>query len=168
VPLNCPIGLDVNSWHVVERAACRLQRLRHGGKPGCGRAQPITERGELSGQQGVDRGTGIRDQRIPLMCAQFLDLNTAQVQRVGEDLHVHPIGCLEVRRVDGSQVRKATVGPSCLLGQRGVAAVVEAVVEAVLPQRRGRLRVVLKQLGEDVRRKGTGLCRRAVGHERRP
>ena len=80
--MNCPIAVSTCTRGIAPSAArAWLSRCRYGGQPAGDRAQPVTERREVAGQQRVDGGARVGDQRVPLGLAQLLELRSGAPRR---------------------------------------------------------------------------------------
>ncbi len=81
MPLNCDDrGLDVNARHVVQRGPRRVKLLGDLAQPRAGAAQPLGQWREVAREQQVQRGAGVRDERVPGVFAIFLDVEKPVAQ----------------------------------------------------------------------------------------
>jgi hypothetical protein len=130
--MSCSVRRAVEAgWHCAE--------------PTGGRTEPVGERSEFAQQQRVDGRAWVRDQRIPLMVARLGQRELVRLDAVAQDLRVDPAVDSQRRVVEGVELGQAHVDPSrLLLGSRG-AEIGQAVVEAMITERRREVGVALEQ-----------------------
>ncbi len=138
--------LDVHARHPAQRPPSGVQGMRYGVQPAGSGSQPVAEWRELARQQRVDRGARVGDQRVPLVVAQLLQCVQPGPQLGGEDLRVHAVGRRECVQLQCVQLGQPGGRPALLVVERFGTEVCQPVVEAVVAECGGGVRMALQKL----------------------
>jgi hypothetical protein len=143
--------LDVDGGHAAHRSPGGGEGLRDGGQPTGQAVQPVGQRGEVAGEQQVEGGAGVGEQRVPGVLAQFVEREEPLGELRAQDLQVDLVRDVEDRVVDAVQQAQVPLERAARLGQTRLGSVGKPAVVPVVTEPGGLDRVQLEQV---VQRRG--------------
>ena len=141
-------GFQVHPGHGPELPPGLGQHGGNLGQPPGHRGQPVGQRGEVPGQQLIDGPPGVGQQRVPGVFGQLVKLEHPSGHAVGHHRGVDPVLGRQRAEIQGVQPGGPAVQGPPLVGPGGLGRVTEAVVEPVVAQAGGQLRMPFRPVVE--------------------